>query len=1165
MPNFLDDLYDGLMNESDLFLDTGLTLDDEDGFYSDEDEEETDFTPEPLPTPEPEPEASNVPSFPKYKEPAQDPEPSEFGELYEPGFIEKQRNRLMTELEFVSRPFRKAGKKLSKDRETLAKSTKLALTRPDLILGFNDISNLPDWELQEVNDNVNKSMPDIIREQYPSIKESESIYVQFFAAEMGGFIAGEATDPLTYLSFYALERLIPSVAKGIFKKMPKSWQKQIVKQRYFWGQSPAAKAKKILGVKSNATEAEIKSAFRKLSVEMHPDKGGSKEAFQRMGEAYDILKTNSAADPAVMKFLESPASKETAKVKAKTFKDFFKSQKGSIINEPLPLENVPGLDLNVKATEEALKVGSTVAVKSGFGLPSEALDALSSVKAPKSSAHEATVAKTMKENVPSMFKSDKQIWDKSVDMLASKNNLIGKDGKPNIGAAVKISQNKIKKEASNVSGFDNLAGKGSPIKTIDTKINQIRGKRLSGSMNAQEATKQVIQAKADRLALAKEKGIAIVKTPKGAEQPVIRKSGVYAKESIAEAPVRDVYSQTMSPSNMALKQDGYQKGGEFGPVYKDLWMPTKRAVANNIETKKAFDTEFKDILKQNDFKITKKNGELLSDMLEKKIEIPAKYKPMVDKIRSYMDNKREMANVVRKKLGKTEIGYIEDYVPHAQQASVWSRLVGDDVAIEDNFDFIIPNQVKNPHAFQRFMEQVQKPERNFFTLVEDYNAAISKDIHINPAIENIKAHNAVLKSRGKHKASKFWDEYIRTGLIGKQHKLDSALSVSPKVRIGLKKYKDMLNKAFLTGKVAWNVATQPLSFISLTPTEAGFINTAKSVVKMFNKGIRNKVRQDSVSLRIKSGDIMGSAVGEGRDFANRIYRTTIDTWNDTLSMIGSIVEQFLHQVSYIAGLDKAKQLGYKGEDAKMFADLVAERSQSMYNKENRALMLNSDITTAAVPFQSFAVEMSNHLKEIVTKDAGGMGSTYRERFGKMIRLIVGTWMANQYSQAITGRKKTSVGTFIPFVGPMVDTLISKATSNRYTASRSPVSMVQQGEDLIKAAKDFIKHGSTTKLRKFAVNFIPALLGIGGGGQVNNIIDGIIADTNEEVKSASGKKQFDVKKPIDKIKAPIFGPWSTSGGRKYIEAIGKKGKTNKGAFSTISGSGDTDSIDTMFTK
>lgn len=46
---------------------------------------------------------------------------------------------------------------------------------------------------------------------------------------------------------------------------------------------------KILGVSKSSGSAEIKDAFRKLSMQKHPDKGGNLEEYQKIVEAYGIL------------------------------------------------------------------------------------------------------------------------------------------------------------------------------------------------------------------------------------------------------------------------------------------------------------------------------------------------------------------------------------------------------------------------------------------------------------------------------------------------------------------------------------------------------------------------------------------------------------------------------------------------------------------------------------------------------------------------------------------------------------------------------------------------------------------------------------------------------------------------------------------------------------
>lgn len=51
---------------------------------------------------------------------------------------------------------------------------------------------------------------------------------------------------------------------------------------------------KILGVAPNATEEEIKKAYRKLAMTHHPDRGGDEETFKKIKEAYEKLTADNA-------------------------------------------------------------------------------------------------------------------------------------------------------------------------------------------------------------------------------------------------------------------------------------------------------------------------------------------------------------------------------------------------------------------------------------------------------------------------------------------------------------------------------------------------------------------------------------------------------------------------------------------------------------------------------------------------------------------------------------------------------------------------------------------------------------------------------------------------------------------------------------------------------
>ena len=46
----------------------------------------------------------------------------------------------------------------------------------------------------------------------------------------------------------------------------------------------------ILGVSKNASEAELKKAYKKQSMQHHPDRGGDESKFKEINEAYTALK-----------------------------------------------------------------------------------------------------------------------------------------------------------------------------------------------------------------------------------------------------------------------------------------------------------------------------------------------------------------------------------------------------------------------------------------------------------------------------------------------------------------------------------------------------------------------------------------------------------------------------------------------------------------------------------------------------------------------------------------------------------------------------------------------------------------------------------------------------------------------------------------------------------
>lgn len=49
---------------------------------------------------------------------------------------------------------------------------------------------------------------------------------------------------------------------------------------------------RILGVDRSSTEDEIKKAYHKMAIKLHPDRGGSQEDFIRLQTAWEDYKNN---------------------------------------------------------------------------------------------------------------------------------------------------------------------------------------------------------------------------------------------------------------------------------------------------------------------------------------------------------------------------------------------------------------------------------------------------------------------------------------------------------------------------------------------------------------------------------------------------------------------------------------------------------------------------------------------------------------------------------------------------------------------------------------------------------------------------------------------------------------------------------------------------------
>ena len=76
---------------------------------------------------------------------------------------------------------------------------------------------------------------------------------------------------------------------------------------------------KLLSINENASNKEIKKAYRKLAIKYHPDKGGDEEQFKLISEAYKILSDPESRQNYDIHGISQEIIKETIKAKTESF------------------------------------------------------------------------------------------------------------------------------------------------------------------------------------------------------------------------------------------------------------------------------------------------------------------------------------------------------------------------------------------------------------------------------------------------------------------------------------------------------------------------------------------------------------------------------------------------------------------------------------------------------------------------------------------------------------------------------------------------------------------------------------------------------------------------------------------------------------------------------
>jgi len=650
----------------------------------------------------------------------------------------------------------------------------------------------------------------------------------------------------------------------------------------------------------------------------------------------------------------------------------------------------------------------------------------------------------------------------------------------------------------------------------------------------------------------------------GTKIPVIRQSGVFAPKEFETQQFKDISglfgggSYNLRDASLAFDNVTPQQAaqnGEWGAMTK-LSYQADQAVADATVFAAEQGTKIRNLAKQFNVKINEKTGKQLFEALENKTTgLSENIVNLSKQIRTVLDDVRVSTNIVRKSFGKPEMGYIQDYAPHLQKTNFWKDMLTDArTTISDNFDYIIPNAKKNPHALPR-LGQIENLEKNSWKLLESYFGAITNDIYSAPVIEQLKAANAVIKSRGYHKMSKLIETHIRENIVGKPGWLDARLGITEGTlkRAGLQKLNLARNTASLAGNVVWTLFVQPASILLTTARAGGLTkgiqNTLGGIIDFaVNPEIRNNIKKlptiitktGGKSIFKTAGKSVGTTgMGDLDRVGTKIIKTKIEKLNDFIAVLADSMEYWLTSSAAAAGYRRAKQLGLKGKDADLFADWLGGATQSRYNREARPILMNNLVLRSSFPFQTYAFELYRYSKTLVGK-GGGMPVQANERVNQIAMLLAGMYVYNKYSEATTGRTLNTVGSAIPLVGQAVDVGIQKAgaavglaEAPRFGSGRAPVAPAEDITTLIEATDAFVNEGNIQPFRKEMIRWGLGFGGVSGAATVNRFIDGMIAVTQGYQITTSGKEAFPVE-GVDALFAPFLGPYSTTAGKRYLQ-------------------------------
>jgi len=665
--------------------------------------------------------------------------------------------------------------------------------------------------------------------------------------------------------------------------------------------------------------------------------------------------------------------------------------------------------------------------------------------------------------------------------------------------------------------------------------------------------------------------IATILTAGGELKPAIRQSGFHALKQFSDyfKDKTDVSKRDImwtDPTRMIQAIDG---GVFAGEAQKHILWPTRSTLLAKLQwndTQKAKLAAMQDKYEIKSGKIAEAVGDVVEYIefreVDGKLQVGGKVpKKLIEgfrpeeqtniiaaakEIRKFSKELLDDQNAARALRGEKEIPYRSFYRPWIIKANLWSRVKGRGLKPEhimespETPDFINPNRPYNPReqAREGGLSGYEK-ERNIIKLMSDYVETAGKDIFNANIIHNNKIHSAVLKSHGLENSASAIDQWTAEAYAGVSPGITKvAKQVLPApVHTGLLSLRRQLTRAVFPLNFAWNTFIQTSS-AGLTYMRYGEAANLYGLKYFTKKAINEGVKKNAYSRIIKSrwgGSMAYQDVSTSLTKMKQLDTSLMETTEHYANYLTRVIEDALTGHAVSAAYYQGQKLGLSGRALWEYASEGGAKTQSMYNYEDVPGLLRAREVGAVAPFQTFAFEVFNTIREMnIPYLRGAIGKTglyetmsansakgkalMSNRLKMLARWMAAVLVTNSVVDEEIGRAPWGPSSFVPFYALTVGLVFE----GQY--ARGLPTPIQYARDFKKGVTNIIEYGSFGKLRQWALRYHMV-----GGTQIERTLSGIEAVIKGGVYDVTGRLMFPVKDTGEQARAVLLGPYRTRAG------------------------------------